>query len=85
MNLPDDRLLAEADALDAAYASAEVFDRRYERVKCATCGQVWQRIDWGSAGHVYFCPSPVMGEVEPEPEALDGAPEDWARIAGDRK
>ena len=80
----DDARYAEAEALDRAYAEAEAFDARYERVRCVTCGQHWQRIDWGSVGHAYFCPNPVEGP--PEPEALDAdTPEDWERIAGDRR
>jgi hypothetical protein len=36
-------------------APAEAADRRYEHVHCATCGKNWQRIDWGSVAHAYFC------------------------------
>jgi hypothetical protein len=50
---PDERLAWFND--ERAAPARDVDDRRYEHVTCDACGKVWQRIDWGSVAHAYFC------------------------------
>ena len=87
----DVRLCAEALALDAAYAEAERFDAaRAARCVCGWCGPLdaledfpeedandgdW-RVLWGA------CPKCMRAVYAPDPE---DAPEDWDRIAGDKR
>ena len=86
----DVRLCAEALALDAAYAEAEAFDAaRAARCVCGWCGPLDAleplpedapeddcRVLWGA------CPRCCRAVYAPE---LEDAPEDWERIAGDRR
>ena len=87
----DDARYAAAEALDAAYAAAEAFDRRYDRVPCFACGETFQLIDWGGGPHRLMCeaaasPPPMAWASTPDAETLDAdTPEDWERIAGDRR
>jgi hypothetical protein len=58
---PAGALLFYSDKRSAAFnderaaPARDVDDRRYEHVTCDACGKVWQRIDWGSVAHAYFC------------------------------
>ena len=47
----------------------DVDDRRYEYVTCDACGKNWQRIDWGSVAHAYFCDA---GKAPPLPGRAPG-------------
>jgi hypothetical protein len=46
-------------------------DRRYEYITCDACGKNWQRIDWGSVAHAYFCEA---GTRPPQSDILQRAP-----------
>jgi hypothetical protein len=51
--------------LSAEEASCRYREHLYGHVECSACGQLWQRIDYGSALHRLFCgyplPPPVGG------------------------
>ena len=81
-----DKAYEESLALDEAYAQADAFDIRYEHVRCTTCGQNWQRIDWRCAAHTFFCTNPVEGPLDQETidAAYEQSPDFFNRIAGDR-
>lgn len=39
---------------------------RYEHIVCVTCKRSFQRIDFGSAAHVYFCGAPLETPNAPQ-------------------
>lgn len=49
-----------ADLRDPSYAHSTLLDDdiRYDYVRCATCGETHQRIDFRGNPHAFFCPNP---------------------------
>lgn len=59
-------------------ASCTCDDPRYAHVRCATCGETHQRIDFYGNPHAAYCADP---QIEGDPTRQPAKREDWDAIS----